>query len=226
VPRDRLGPSAAPRAWIGFVLSDACSTAAPSRIGIAASTPSWTSRLPDRLDLRGRARPRRAASRPADRVLNRCALGARAREHDALGRDGAPRQGYGRGTSSTRDPCARSWVDAASCSQKARLARPLRSHERLAGGSSARHNRPEGRARRARAGGPAHARGSTSPNPGAGVEQYLSATQSRSSRNGPRRPRSVSGSTLAITPPTVEARGKSSTPVRVAGISATGRLRK
>jgi histidinol phosphatase-like PHP family hydrolase len=52
VPRDRLGASAAPRAWIGFVLSDACSTAAPSRIGIAASTPSSTSRLPDRLDLR------------------------------------------------------------------------------------------------------------------------------------------------------------------------------
>ena len=28
----RLGPSAAPRAWTGFVLSNACSTAVPSRI--------------------------------------------------------------------------------------------------------------------------------------------------------------------------------------------------
>jgi RNA-directed DNA polymerase len=39
---NRLDPSAAPRAWTGFVLSNACFTAALSRIRIAASTPSMT----------------------------------------------------------------------------------------------------------------------------------------------------------------------------------------
>jgi hypothetical protein len=40
----RLGPSATPGAWIGFVLSNACSTAALSRIGIVVSTP-WMTRV-------------------------------------------------------------------------------------------------------------------------------------------------------------------------------------
>ena len=38
----RLGPSAAPKAWTGFVLSNACCTAVLSRTGIAASMPSMT----------------------------------------------------------------------------------------------------------------------------------------------------------------------------------------
>jgi hypothetical protein len=38
----RLGPSATPLVWTGFVLSNACSTAVPSRIRIAASMPCMT----------------------------------------------------------------------------------------------------------------------------------------------------------------------------------------
>ena len=38
MPTCRLGPSATPRAWTGFVLSNACCTAVLSRIRIAAST--------------------------------------------------------------------------------------------------------------------------------------------------------------------------------------------
>ena len=41
--------------------------------------------LPDRLDLQRRARPRGAARRRADRLLDRLPLDPRAREHDALG---------------------------------------------------------------------------------------------------------------------------------------------
>lgn len=45
----------------------------------------------------GRAHPRCAASRRADRLLDRRALGAGAREHGVRGRHGAPRPGDGRG---------------------------------------------------------------------------------------------------------------------------------
>ena len=37
----RLGPSARPRAWTGFVLCNACSTAVPSRIRIVVSMRSY-----------------------------------------------------------------------------------------------------------------------------------------------------------------------------------------
>ncbi len=48
--------------------------------------------LPDRLDLSGTARPPRARGRREDRLLDRRPLRARARQHGALGRDGAARR--------------------------------------------------------------------------------------------------------------------------------------
>ena len=61
----RLGPSAAPRAWTGFVLSNACCTAVPSRTRIAVSTPSMTRSPAATCSGRRGARSVPTAGRPA-----------------------------------------------------------------------------------------------------------------------------------------------------------------